>query len=313
MQRLFHIAPRVVAHDLHPGYLSTQLAKKLSAERHIGVQHHHAHIASCMAEHALNGEVLGVAWDGTGYGLDGRIWGGEFLVAGLANFNRFAHFRNIGLAGGDAAVHEPWRVARSYLLDAFDNRPPPGLRLLSSVPEKSVRMLDALLERRIQTIDTSSCGRLFDAVAALVGLHSVVSFEGQAAVALEAIADSANEAYDFAIGGREPFQVDMRPMVLQIVDEVQRGVRTSHISARFHNTLIAVAGDMCDRMRAATGFSRVCLGGGCFQNARLLSGCVRTLRANGFEVFFPQQVPANDGGIAFGQAAIAAAMLRGGL
>jgi hydrogenase maturation protein HypF len=305
MKRLFQVAPRVIAHDLHPGYLSTQFAKKLSAERYIGVQHHHAHIASCMAEHGLEGAVLGVAWDGTGYGLDGKIWGGEFLIAERSGFQRIAHLRNIPLAGGDRTVREPWRAARSYLLDTFDTDVPRGIGLQDSVPESSVRIVDAILRKRIYTIDTSSCGRLFDAVASIIGLYTVVSFEGQAAMALEAIADGADEVYDFAIEGRKPVQVDMRPMVRQIVDDVQRGDPSGRISARFHNTLIAVVGQVCTRMRVETGLGRVCLSGGCFQNVRLLSGCLRTLRSDGFEVFFQQQVPTNDGGISLGQAAVA--------
>ncbi|HEY4358542.1 MAG TPA: carbamoyltransferase HypF [Acidobacteriaceae bacterium] len=313
MQRLFQVSPQVVAHDMHPGYLSTQFAKKLPAVRLIAVQHHHAHIASCMAEHGLEGPVIGIAWDGTGYGLDGSIWGGEFLVADLGGFTRFAHFRNIPLAGGDAAVRQPWRAGRSYLLDAFDNVVPRGLLWQSSIPESSIRTVDALLGKRIHTFETSSCGRLFDAVASLLGLHHEVSFEGQAAMALEAIADGADEAYDFTIEEREPLQVDMRRMVRQIVDDLQRGDAAGWIAARFHNTLVAVVVDVCSRMRRATGLSRVCLSGGCFQNVRLLCGCLYALRVDGFEVFFQQQVPANDGGIALGQAAIACEMLRRGV
>jgi hydrogenase maturation protein HypF len=313
MKRLFQVAPRVVAHDLHPGYLSTQFAKKLSVERHIGVQHHHAHIVSCMAEHGLEGTVLGVAWDGTGYGLDGSIWGGEFLIADRSGFTRFAHLRNIPLAGGDTAVREPWRVARSYLLDTFDGDVPRGIGSLDFVPKSSARIVDSILRKRIYTKDTSSCGRLFDAVASILGMYSVVSFEGQAAMALEAIADGADEVYDFAIQGRKPGQVDMRPMIRQIVDHLQRREPASRISARFHNTLIAVVGEVCARMRVETGLKRVCLSGGCFQNVRLLSGCLRTLRSNGFDVFFQQQVPSNDGGIALGQAAIACELLRKGV
>jgi hydrogenase maturation protein HypF len=154
---------------------------------------------------------------------------------------------------------------------------------------------------------------LFDAVASIIGLYTVVSFEGQAAMALEAIADGADEVYDFVIEGRKPIQVDMRPMVRQIVDDLQRGEPASRISARFHNTLIAVVGEVCARMRMETGLRRVCLSGGCFQNIRLLSGCLRTLRSDGFEVFFQQQVPTNDGGIALGQAAVACELLRIGV
>jgi hydrogenase maturation protein HypF len=313
MRRLLQIEPEAVAHDLHPGYLSTQLAQRLLIAKKFGVQHHHAHIASCMAEHQLEGPVIGVAWDGTGLGTDGTIWGGEFLVADYAGFERYAHLRPVPLAGGDTAVREPWRVARSYLLDAFDNNVPQGIRWQNFVPARSVRMLDALLERRIRTIETSSCGRLFDAVASLLGIHQEVSFEGQAAMALETIASADDERYDFALEGARPMQVDMRRMVHQIVDQMERGVPASTISARFHNTLVAVIEKVCIRVRGDTGNGRVCLSGGCFQNIRLLVGCSQALRSTGFEVFFQQQIPCNDGGIALGQAAIASELLRRGM
>jgi hydrogenase maturation protein HypF len=320
MKRLFHANPKLTVHDLHPGYLSTQLALKLSAERRIGVQHHHAHIASCMAEHQLQGQVLGLAWDGTGFGTDGTIWGGEFLVADLAGFERYAHLRPVLLAGGDAAVREPWRVARSYLHDAFGDTL--GHRFDSAiqesvsckpVAEERIRLIDAMLGKRIQTMETSSCGRLFDAVASLVGLRHVVSFEGQAAMVLEAIAAEGaddEKRYDFTITGQTPAQVDMRPMVRQIVRDVEQARPAGVIAARFHNTLIAVAAEVCRRMRNDFGLSRVCLSGGCFQNLRLLRGCVETLRADNFELFFQRQVPANDAGISLGQAAIACELIR---
>jgi hydrogenase maturation protein HypF len=313
MRRLLQIEPEAVAHDLHPGYLSTQLAQRLPIAKKFGVQHHHAHIASCMAEHRLGGPVIGIAWDGTGLGPDGTIWGGEFLLADYAGFERYAHLRPVPLAGGDTAVREPWRVARSYLLDAFDNSVPRGIRWQKFVPARSVRMLDALLERRIRTIETSSCGRLFDAVASLLGVHQEVSFEGQAAMALETIAGADDQAYDFTLEGSRPLQVDLRCMVRQIVDDVERGVSANTISARFHNTLVAVIEKVCIRICGDTGNLRVCLSGGCFQNIRLLAGCLQALRAAGFEVFFQQQVPCNDGGIALGQAAIASELLQRGM
>jgi hydrogenase maturation protein HypF len=314
MQRLFHAEPRVVAHDLHPRYLSTRVALKRVAERRIGVQHHHAHIASCMVEHGLRGRVIGVAWDGTGYGTDGTAWGGEFLAAELSGFERFGHLRNVLLAGGDRAVREPWRVARAYLGDAFDTGIPASVGFLQSVGEDRVRLVDAMLEKRIQTIETSSCGRLFDAVAALIGVRSVVSFEGQAAMRLEAIAaNDVRDGYEFAIAGERPAQVDMRPMVRQIVSDVERGVSAGVMAARFHNTLVDVVRAMCGRMREELGLARVCLSGGCFQNARLLHGSVEGLRAAGFEVFFHREIPANDGGISVGQAAIACELVQRGL
>lgn len=312
MKRLFAVQPEVVAHDLHPAYLTTQFAKKLNVAERLGIQHHHAHIASCMAEHRITEHVIGVAWDGTGFGSDGTIWGGEFLVADLAGYERIGFLRPVLLAGGDTAIREPWRIAYAYLRDAFDNIALRGLSWQNFVPETKVRTLDALLRKRIQTIETSSCGRLFDAVASLVGLHQMVSFEGQAAMSLEAIASDADGSYEFAITGPAPFQVDMRSMVRQIVHDVEQGRPVFEIATKFHNTLIAAAADLCARIRKETGLRRVCLSGGCFQNLRLLEGCVRALRPAGFEVFFQEKFPCNDGGIALGQAAIASRLFQRG-
>ncbi|MDR3735562.1 MAG: carbamoyltransferase HypF [Acidobacteriaceae bacterium] len=306
MQRLFHVSPKVIAHDLHPNYMSTRLAMSLPAERRIGVQHHHAHIASCMAEHHLAGSVIGLAWDGTGFGTDGTIWGGEFLAAGLAGFERFGHLRNVLLAGGDAAVREPWRVARSYLRDAFGSEIPDVVA--APVSGEKLRLVDAMLDRRLNAVETSSCGRLFDAVASMIGLRHTVSFEGQAAMELEAIAsEELTERYEIAMASGE---VDLRPMVRQIVQDVAAGVDQPRIAARFHNTLVVVAVEMSRQMKQQFGLRRVCLSGGCFQNLRLLSGCVQSLRADGFEVFYQRKVPANDGGISLGQAAVACEIIR---
>jgi hydrogenase maturation protein HypF len=313
MCRLFHVKPTAVAHDLHPGYLSTQLALKMEGVRAIGVQHHHAHIASCMAEHGLDGRVIGVAWDGTGFGTDKTIWGGEFLAADLAGFERYARLRPVLLAGGDAGVREPWRVARSYLLDTF-GAVPAGERWADMAPADRLRVVDAMLQRRVNTIPTSSAGRLFDAVASLIGLRHSVSFEGQAAMMLEAAADAwsgpAQQPYDFGLCGVSPMDVDLRAMIRQIVEDVQHGETQAAIAAHFHTTVTAVIVEVCRRMRSDLQLHRVCLSGGCFQNVLLLESCLRALRGNGFEVFFQRAVPANDGGISLGQAAIACELLR---
>jgi hydrogenase maturation protein HypF len=316
MSRLFHVRPTAVAHDLHPGYLSTQLALKMESLRRIPVQHHHAHIASCMAEHRLQGRVIGVAWDGTGLGTDQTIWGGEFLAADYLGFDRFARLRPVLLPGGDSGVREPWRVARSYLLDTLGAIPggPPWDRMAS--PER-LRIVDSMLQGRINTIPTSSAGRLFDAVASLIGLRHTVSFEGQAAMMLEAAAqESADDSappYEYLIGAGSPnagtLDLDLRPMIRQILDDLARGDVQPRIAARFHATLVAAIAAVCSRMRADLGLDRVCLSGGCFQNALLLQGCVDTLRADGFHVFTHHEVPANDGGVSLGQAAIACEIL----
>jgi hydrogenase maturation protein HypF len=292
LKKLFRVAPRVVAHDLHPGYLSTKYALGLEGMEKIGVQHHHAHIASCMAENGLSGEVIGVAMDGTGYGLDGAIWGGEFLLASYAGFTRRAHLRYVPLAGGDAAVREPWRSALGYAGAEAQ---------LAAVPEQRVRAVRRMIETGFNTVMTSSCGRLFDAVAALIGLRYEVNFEGQAAIELEAIVDThCEERYDFEISGEE---LDFRPMMERIVKEE---APPPLVAARFHNTLATAIHEMCLRMRRESGLSRVCLSGGTFQNMRLLGLTASALRASGFELFLHRNVPPNDGGIALGQAMIAA-------
>ena len=199
MKKLFRVSPQAIAHDLHPGYWSTRLALESSIERKIGVQHHHAHIASCMAENHLRGKVIGVAFDGTGYGPDGKIWGGEFMVADLAEFTRRAHLRYVPLPGGDAAVRQPWRMALSYLRDAFGKDVPAELTRFPGVTEKQVGLVDVMLSKQFQTVETSSCGRLFDAVAAMLGLASEVTFEGQAAIALETAAARAPDLIRSAI------------------------------------------------------------------------------------------------------------------
>jgi hydrogenase maturation protein HypF len=300
LKKLFRVSPRAVAYDLHPGYLSTRYALGLAGLTQFGVQHHHAHIASCMAENHLEGDVIGVAFDGTGYGPDGAIWGGEFLVAGYAGFERRGHLKYVPLAGGDAAIREPWRAALAYCRET-----PPGLH---TVPEERIRVVRRMIETGVNTVPTSSCGRLFDAVASIVGLRQQVTFEGQAAIELETIAgDPGLAAYPFDLTEAQTWEIDFRPAIERIVasEEPQ-----STISARFHNTVAEAIAETCRRIARETGLRRVCLSGGTFQNVRLLSRTLALLRAADFEVFLHAEVPPNDGGIALGQAAIAAARMR---
>jgi hydrogenase maturation protein HypF len=313
LKRLFRVEPQAVAYDLHPNYMSTRYALGLPVQQKIGVQHHHAHIASCMAENHLRGKVIGVAMDGTGYGTDNKIWGGEFLVADFAGFERHAHLRYVPLPGGDAAVRQPWRMGLSYLRDTFGDELSLDMEFLSHIPEKQVAIVDAMISRRIHSIDTSSCGRLFDAVAALVGLGDRVSFEGQAAIALEAVAQQgAEEYYPFELDDGEIVQWDMRPAIESIVKDVRNGQPASDISARLHNTVAAAIVAVCERIRMREKLQRVCLSGGVFQNLYLLEGTVKGLYGSGFEVFLHAQVPPNDGGISLGQAVIANESLRRG-
>jgi hydrogenase maturation protein HypF len=321
MQSLFKVRPCAVAHDLHPEYRSTRMALASAIERKIAIQHHHAHIASCMAENHLDGEVIGVAFDGTGYGTDGCIWGGEFLVAGLGQFTRRAHLRYVPLPGGDAAVRQPWRMALSYLRDAFGSRSLPHLTCFESIPSSQLELVDAMLAKRIQTVDTSSAGRLFDAVAALLGLATEVTFEGQAAIALETAAGpEITGSYPFDLHGGEfsgevssdAMILDLRATIVAIVEAITAGRPVAEIAARFHNTLCAAIVEVCCRIRISDGLPRVCLSGGTFQNLYLLRRTVVELRRRGFKVFLHATVPANDGGIALGQAVIADEILRSG-
>ncbi|HTT63100.1 MAG TPA: carbamoyltransferase HypF [Bryobacteraceae bacterium] len=312
LKKLFRVEPRAIAYDLHPAYLSTQYAMRVPDLEKIGVQHHHAHIASCMAENGLRGKVIGVAMDGTGYGTDGQIWGGEFLVADYGGFERRAHLRYVPLAGGDAAVRQPWRAALAYLADTFGPAAEfSELATWRDVPENRRKAVRSMIAHRVNTIDTSSCGRLFDAVASLVGLRQQINYEGQAAIELEMIAaEGAGDAYPF---GLESDAVDFRPAIERVVADAQAGVPVPLVAARFHNAVADAAVEVCRRLRAEEKLNRVCLSGGTFQNMKLLARVLAGLRRLEFEVFIHAQVPPNDGGIALGQAVIATEKLRGRL
>jgi hydrogenase maturation protein HypF len=313
MKHLFKVSPKAIAHDQHPGYRSTRIALASAIERRFAVQHHHAHIASCMAENHLGGMVIGVAMDGTGFGSDGTIWGGEFLVADFAGFERRAHLRAVPLPGGDAAIRQPWRMALSHLLDSLGPQIQDDVACFRSVSATEFKLVDTMLSRGIQTVQTSSCGRLFDAVAALLGMGSEVTFEGQAAIALEMAANPrVTDHYGFELHQGEPIVVDLRPTIGAIVRDVTRKRPVDEISARFHNTLSAAIVEVCCCIRRSDGLDRVCLSGGVFQNHFLLGLTAAQLRHSGFGVFLHAMVPANDGGISLGQAVIANELIRRG-
>lgn len=281
-----------VAHDLHPDYRSTRWAFQ-SGLRRIAVQHHHAHIASCMTDNGRMDRVIGVAFDGTGCGPAGELWGGEFLVCDLDDFRRVGHVRAIALPGGEAAIHEPWRLAMAARVDA-------GL----PIPDLG-RTIEKMIAKKLNSPAATSVGRWFDAVAALCGIRSVITFEGQAAMELESIAEPLGEPYPFEIRNGE---IDLRPMVRAIVTE---GERPPVVAARFHETLARGVMAMCENIRNAGKIGIVALSGGCFQNKRLTERCRELLEKRGFEVLLHRRVPPNDGGIALGQAAVAAFRLRG--
>jgi hydrogenase maturation protein HypF len=260
-----------------------------------------------MAENHLAGPVIGVAFDGTGYGTDGKIWGGEFLLADYLGFERRAHLRYVELPGGDAAVRQPWRSAVSWLEAAFPSMEiPEPLDIFRRVPERERRLVTQMVRTRVNTVATSSCGRLFDAVASLTGVRHEVTFEGQAAIELEMAADpSVEDCYPFEFGEGEPAQIDMSPAIGAIVSDVAHKTNIGVISARFHNTMAEVIAEGCRLICRKEGLKRVCLSGGTFQNVYLLERAVSKLERAGFEVFLHSRVPANDGGIALGQAVIA--------
>lgn len=313
-KRLFHLHPEVVAHDLHPEYLSTKYALALDESLvKVGVQHHHAHVASCMADNRIEGEVIGVAMDGLGFGEDGRMWGGEFFVADFCDAERVAHLDHVPMPGGARAVREPWRMAAVYLQRASGED---FLKL--DIP--FVRSLDArawaTLRRMVATgtnsPETSSMGRLFDAVSALLGLRGAINYEGQAAIELEAIADaSCEESYEFDFGaGGSIIKADA--VIKHAVEDLLDGRAPGEVSAKFQTGVARLIATVARRVREERRLNRVCLSGGVFQNVFLLERACRQLRQDGFEVFTHGRVPPNDGGISFGQAAIANARLAAG-
>jgi hydrogenase maturation protein HypF len=310
MMTLFRVRPAAVAHDLHPGYLSTRYALGLDpALPRVAVQHHHAHVAACMAEHRLTGPVIGVAFDGTGYGTDGRIWGGEFLVADYMDFERAAHLAYVPLPGGDLAVREPFRMALAHLARAFGGWDP-ALPPVAATTDEERRIIARQIERGVNAPLTSSMGRLFDAVASLLGVRHRARYEAQAAIELEAFAAQGDHGeYPVELDAGEPAVIDPAPVIRGIVRDLERGVTGPVVAARFHATVVAVILRVCERLRGRAGLDRVVLSGGVFQNVRLLGGTRRALAGAGFEVFSHHLVPANDGGIALGQAAVAHARL----
>ena len=313
-RRLFDIAPEVVAHDLHPEYLSTKYALDLAEAAGldlVGVQHHHAHIASCLADNRAAGPVIGVAFDGTGYGTDGTLWGGEFLVADLAGFSRAGHLAAVPLPGGAAAIRQPWRMAAVYLDAAFGGSPPDGL----AVARRNQRLWPGVLamaRRGVNAPLTSSAGRLFDAVAAILGVRDEINYEGQAAVELEQLADPAERGAYRAPAepgpGPGPFVVAGADLVRAAAEDLVAGVAPPVIAARFHNGVADLILDGCVLLRERHGLRTVALSGGVFQNLLLLESVAARLEAAGFGVLVHARVPCNDGGISLGQAVVAAAV-----
>jgi hydrogenase maturation protein HypF len=313
LTRLYEVEPAAIAHDLHPDYFSTHWARQaacISPVELVPVQHHHAHLASCLAENEVEGPALGVTWDGTGYGPDGTVWGGEFLWGDASGFERVAHLRTFRLPGGDAAVKEPRRTALGLLWEHFGSEALEweDLAPVAAFSSRERRLLRQMLERGVNSPVTSSAGRLFDAVAALVGLRQKVRFEAQAAMMLEyAVDETVTGAYPFPILHSRPLVLDWGPLLEALLADSRQGVAVGVMAARFHNALV----EGIVAVARAVGDERVALSGGCFQNRILLERAYRRLTETGIRAYIHQRIPPNDGGIALGQVAIAARRLNG--
>jgi hydrogenase maturation protein HypF len=312
LRRILDIQPQVIACDMHPDYFSTRYAKEQSELPVVQVQHHHAHIVSGMAENHLDGKVIGLAFDGTGYGPDGTLWGGEVLLADKTRFERAAHLEPLPLPGGAAAIKAPWRMAVSYLVRAFgDNFRDLDIDFLAAIDRKQADILAAMMKQDINAPLTSSLGRLFDGVAALVGLRHTVSFEGQAAMELEMAATPGTRDH-YTVGWHPApcISIPTAPIIQGVVADLRRRRRPGLISRKFHTTLVRLFTDICAHLRGTTDLHQVVLSGGSFQNAILMQELTQALTAAGLEVYSHRLVPPNDGGIALGQAVAAGAMLR---
>ncbi|NOY51420.1 MAG: carbamoyltransferase HypF [Chlorobi bacterium] len=302
--KLFRFKPELVVADMHPEYLSTKFADDLSIET-MKVQHHHAHIASCMAENNLDEKVIGISFDGTGYGTDGNIWGGEFLICDLVDFERYTHFEYIKQPGGDATNHHPWRMMLSYLVHYFgEDIVKEKAFLFEGIPHTEIELVGSMISKNINCPLTSSAGRLFDAVAALLGACKNSSYHAEAPMRLEALAgnEKLERKYSYDFGELISFKRCFKEMI----EDIENGIDKSTIAMSFHNTIIHLAKHISLKIKEKTAISKIALSGGTFQNRIILGKTEKLLRKSGFEVYSQSNIPSNDGGIALGQIAIAA-------
>jgi hydrogenase maturation protein HypF len=316
--RVFQFKPKVIACDLHPDYLSTHYAEELSQQFRVPllkIQHHHAHIASCTAENHISEKVIGVALDGTGFGLDGAIWGGEFLVVSPKDCLRVGHLKYIAMPGGEQAIHQPWRMAFSYLYPLFGQEADSIHSILGEGREKKeFQLLKQMIDKRINSPLTSSCGRLFDAVASLIGLRDEVDFEGQAAMELEALCQTKyKDNYNYKIT-REitGLVVDTGEMFLQIINDLERKIPLPRIATQFHNTVADIILSLCVKIKKEFNINYVALSGGVFQNSFLLTQTMKKLKKENFKVLIHKKLPPNDACIALGQAVVVNARIKSG-
>jgi len=313
-KRLFRIEPKIIAHDFHPEYLATRYAKELAAKSSditlIPVQHHHAHIVSCMADNGIDTPVIGVALDGTGYGTDGNIWGGELMIADYRGFTRLGQLEYLPLPGGALAIKKPFRIAIGYLLSLLgESALSQKLPFLKRIDKVEVDIIRKQIEQEVNSPLTSSCGRLFDAVSALIGVRGEIDYEAQAAIELEMLAcDAPDEtgSYPFLIIEQSGLSVvKLKSLLSAVIYDLQCGTSQATIAARFHNSIVLMIVELCQAISKKTGIDQVTLSGGGFQNRLLLRKTVSLLENREFKVFTHRQVPTNDGGISLGQAVIA--------
>ncbi|GFP78181.1 carbamoyltransferase HypF [Clostridium fungisolvens] len=320
--RIFAFKPSYIAHDLHPAYLSTQYALNYSVQK-IAVQHHHAHIASCMMENDIKNKIIGVCYDGTGYGEDGAIWGGEFLICDMKEFKRVGHLNYIKLPGGDKAIKEPWRMGVAYvhksLIDSFNSQNKSNYTTSNDSVESAVYKifkekgltLIRILNSGFNFPITSSMGRLFDAVASLLGIRDIVTYEGQASMELEACIEEGVEGfYSYEVVDEDVNIIKPYSIITEILEDMHSGISKGVISAKFHNTIIKLTVDMCMKVSTASGLKEVALSGGVFQNSYLLRNIIRRLKENNFKVYTQSSIPCNDGGISVGQLCIANEIIK---
>ena len=318
-ERLFAVVPEIVAHDLHPDYLATKYALERDGVKLVGVQHHHAHLAACLAEHGVEGRAVGAIFDGTGYGGDGTVWGGELLFGSTADFERAGNVWPVRLPGGERAIREPWRMALSWLIAAHPDTEPDAIGIPGALaglvePEKW-RSVAQLAVAGLGSPVTSSIGRLFDAVAALCGLRARINYEGQAAIELEAACAAAERAsYPISVihGNDGRLLIDPRETVRAVCADVAAGRSAATVAARFHNAIRDATVQACASVASARSADVAVLSGGVFQNRRLLGGVSDGLRRAGLRVLVPDRLPLGDGGISYGQAAVAARRAAGG-
>ena len=309
MKGIYKIDPKSYFYDLHPNFYQNELLKEIKTKK-IGIQHHHAHIVACMAEHSLEEDVIGIAFDGTGYGIDGKLWGGEFFICDKERFKRLAHLNYVALPGGEGAIREPWKIAISYLYDIF--KEDYAAYVPKHLQEKKHQIITEIIKKDINSPKASSIGRLFDAVAALLGFDAKITFQGEAAIDLENLCCRDDQSfYQYNISLEDGiYIIDCKPLIKSVVIEVIDGIDKELIARRFHNTIIKFTIELCEILRKEYNLSSVVLSGGVFQNEILLINVYKELIKRDFKVYIHEQIPANDEGISIGQMIIGNEILK---